>query len=67
VQAAVEANDSEAFESALRELVGAIRLKGEELGLDEFIGSDAIIPDADTSLEEARQLLSEEGLVPNTK
>ncbi len=67
LQAAVESDDSEAFDAALRELVGAIRLKGEELGPDEFVGSDAIIPDADTSLEEARELLGDDGLVPDSK
>ena len=67
LQAAAEADDPEAFGAALRESVGAIRLKGEELGPDEFVGSDAIIPDADTSLEEARALLGDEGLVPDSR
>ncbi|MDH3227589.1 MAG: hypothetical protein OEM67_10950 [Thermoleophilia bacterium] len=67
LQAAVEAGDPEAFASALHELAAAIRLKGKELGPDEFIGSDAIVPDPDTSLEEARQLLGDEGLIPDAK
>lgn len=67
VQAAVDADDPEAFGSALRELVGLIQLKGEELGPDEFVGSDAIVPEPDTSLEEAHMLLGDEGLVPDSK
>ena len=67
VQAAVDAEDPEAFGIALAELIGLVQQKGEELGIDEFIGSDAIIPDADTSLEEAQQLLGDEGLVPDSK
>jgi hypothetical protein len=29
------------------------------------VGSDAVVPDPDTTLDEARSLLSEEGLIPD--
>jgi hypothetical protein len=67
VQAAVESGDPDAFGAALRELVAIIREKGEPLGLEEFVGSDAFVPGAETSLEEAREMLDEEGLVPDSR
>lgn len=65
VQAATEAGDAEAFASALAELQDAIASKGAPLAADEFEGSDAVVPERGTSLEEARDLLSSEGLIPN--
>jgi hypothetical protein len=65
VQAAADAGDATAFATALGELVAAIRTAGEPVPADEFVGSDAVVPDPDTTLEEAREMLSEEGLVPN--
>jgi hypothetical protein len=65
VQAAADAGDDTAFAAALGELVAAIRAAGEPVPADEFIGSDAVVPHPDTTLEEAKEMLSEEGLVPN--
>jgi hypothetical protein len=65
LQAAVEAGDADAFRAALAELVAAIRDHGAEVPADELIGSDAIVPADDTTLEEARSLLSGEGLIPD--
>jgi hypothetical protein len=67
VQAAAEAGDPDAFAAALTELVVAIQEHGEPLAPDEFLPSDAMVPSADTTLEEAQSLLGDEGLVPNTK
>jgi hypothetical protein len=65
LQAAAEAGDASAFSAALHELVDAVRRLGSPLAADEFEGSDAIIPEAGTTLEEARELLSSEGLIPS--
>ena len=65
VQAAADANDGPAFEAALAELQEAITSRGVELAPDEFEGSDAVVPARGTTLEEARDLLSSEGLIPN--
>ena len=67
LQAAAEAGDADAFHTILLELAEAIRSKGAPLPADEFIGSDAIVPGPDTTLAEARELLSEEGLIPTTR
>lgn len=65
VQAAAERGDADAFAAALAELQDAITSRGVALAADEFEGSDAVVPDRGTSLEEARDLLSSEGLIPN--
>lgn len=65
VQAAADAGDAEGFASALTELVDAVVARGTPLAADEFEGSDAIVPGHGTTLEEARELLSSEGLIPN--
>jgi hypothetical protein len=65
VQAAADAGDEAGFASALTELVDAIIASGAPLATDEFEGSDAIVPGHGTTLEDARELLSSEGLIPN--
>jgi hypothetical protein len=65
VQAAAEAGDDAAFTVALGELLDVITTHGTELAVDEFEGSDAVIPGHGTTLEEAQDLLSSEGLIPN--
>ncbi len=64
VQAAAEAGDDAAFDSALTELVDAIVASGEPLPADDLHPSDAIVPGHGTTLAEARELLSSEGLIP---
>jgi hypothetical protein len=65
VQAAADAGDATGFEAALTELVDTVVRLGTPLAADEFEGSDAIVPGHGTSLEEARELLSSEGLIPD--
>jgi hypothetical protein len=38
---------------------------GEPVPAQELIGSDAIVPSPDTTLDEAKTLLSAEGLIPD--
>lgn len=65
VMAAVEAGDQEAFTAALTALADLIQKVGDAVADDEFVGSDAIVPDPETSVEEARGMLSDEGLIPD--
>jgi hypothetical protein len=65
VQAAAEAGDEAAFGAALSALLDLITSSGTELRPDEFEGSDAVIPGHGTTLAEAQDLLSSEGLIPN--
>jgi PspAA-like protein len=65
VQAAADADDAEGFESSLAELISLIQGSGTELPTEEFVGSDAVVPGPGTTLEDARALLSSEGLIPD--
>lgn len=65
LEAAVAASDEAGFTTELAALVAAVRSHGAPLPEDELVGSDAVVPDPDTTLDEARSLLSEEGLIPD--
>lgn len=65
VQVAADAGDEAGFAAALSELLDAITEHGTPLPIDDFEGSDAIVPGHGTTLAEARDLLSSEGLIPN--
>lgn len=63
--AALEAGDEETLRAKLRELAAAVRAKGERLDDADLSASDAIVPPDDLSLEEARELFSGDGLIPD--
>lgn len=65
VQAAAEADDEAGFAASLQELVDAVIASGAPLSPDDLHSSDAIVPGHGTTLAEARELLSSEGLIPN--
>jgi hypothetical protein len=62
---AVEQGDERALWDGLQALAEAVRSAGTKLGDDELVPSDAIVPPEDLSLEEARDLLSDEGFIPD--
>lgn len=61
---AAQAGDEERFAETLDTLIAFVRERGEALEDAELIGSDVILPPADTSLEEARHEFTGEGLIP---
>jgi hypothetical protein len=63
--AAVEGGDEDALRRGLRELADTVRESGTRLADDELSASDAIVPPEDLSLEEARELLTGTGLIPD--
>jgi len=64
VEAALAAGDEAALQSALTGLAQAIARAGTPLAVDEFTGSDLVVPGPDTTLEEASALLGEDGAIP---
>ena len=64
VERSVEAGDEQAFRVALEQLLASVRQSGTEVGMDELVDSDSVLPPADASLEEVRRLLGDEGLIP---
>ncbi len=64
VEAAVDADDTEAFTAALTTLLDGVRTAGVPHEVDSLDESDLILPPADASIDEVRALLSDDGLVP---
>ena len=65
VARAVRVGDEDALRRGLRELADVVRESGSPLADDDLSPSDAIVPPEDLSLEEAQELLSGEGLIPD--
>ena len=65
VTRAVEQGDERALWTSLQALADAVREGGEKLADADLRPSDAIIPPEDLSLEEARELLADEGFIPD--
>ena len=66
VEAAIAAKDGAAFTAALNGLVDTIQKVGDPVGDDEFVASDVIVPDRDTTLDDAAAYHDDdgEGLIP---
>jgi hypothetical protein len=64
VQAACDADDGVAFDEALRSLLERVRALGSPLADDALEPSELVLPSADASLAEVKELLTEEGLIP---
>jgi hypothetical protein len=64
LMAAVEAGETERFHAAMGALLGKVRELGSPLPVDELKPSDFILPSAHSSLDEVRDLLSSDGLIP---
>jgi hypothetical protein len=64
LMAAVEAGQQEPFEAAMQALLAKVRELGTPLPVEELKPSDFILPSAHSSLDEVRDLLSSDGLIP---
>ena len=62
---AVEAQDEQALWAGLQALAEAVRSNGSRLSDEELTPSDAVIPPEDLTLDEARELLSDDGFIPD--
>jgi hypothetical protein len=65
VAKAVDAGDESALHTSLAALADAVRSGGERLPDEDLSPSDAIVPPADLSLDEARELLESDGFIPD--
>lgn len=64
VEAAVESGDEGTFRSSLEALLSAVRSGGSPLAVESLEDSDLILPPSDATLEEVRELLADDGLIP---
>ena len=62
---ALEADDEPTLDGVLDEMAQLVRDRGEQLADDDLSASDLIIPPSDLSLEETKELFTDEGLVPD--
>ncbi len=64
LETAVERDDETAFSAALRGLLDQVRALGSSLPADTLESSDLILPHQDSSMDEVRKLLTDDGLIP---
>lgn len=64
VESAIEAGDEAAFGEALAALHNGVQGAGEPLAVDSLEDSDLILPPADATLDEVRELIAGDGLIP---
>jgi PspA-Associated protein len=64
LEAAVNRKDEAAFTAALHGLLEQVRARGSALPADTLEPSDLILPPEDASMDEVREMLTEEGLIP---
>ncbi|MBA3330351.1 MAG: hypothetical protein H0T39_05665 [Actinobacteria bacterium] len=62
---ALERNDEAELDGYLDQMGKIVRGEGTALELDDLHPSDLLIPPSDLTLEETRQLFSEDGLIPD--
>ena len=64
LEAAVEAGDQAAFATALAGLLEGVRTVGVAHPVDSLDESDLILPYPDATIDQVRELLSDDGLIP---
>ena len=62
---AVEANDDATVRRLLEQMASTVRERGQRLPDDSLQPSELMIPPSDLELDEARELFSGEGLIPD--
>jgi len=64
LQAAVEAGDEGLYRQALSALTARVREVGTPVPDDTLVPSDIVIPTPEISLDDVRELVGDEGLIP---
>jgi hypothetical protein len=64
LEAAVEAGDEAAFAASLSELLDGVRTAGIAHPADSLDESDLILPPGDATIDQVREMLNDEGLIP---
>jgi hypothetical protein len=64
VEHAISVGDTVEFRDALTRLLSEVHEKGTPVADDVFVESDLVLPSADATLEDVKQMLSDEGLLP---
>jgi hypothetical protein len=62
---AMEREDEKELDARLQEMWDLVQSEGDPLPADDLSPSDVLIPPADLTLEETRELFGENGLIPD--
>jgi hypothetical protein len=62
---AIASGDRDAFAKLFSSLLELVRTNGEPVAHDELVESQVVLPQADTTFDEAAELFVAEGLVPD--
>ena len=61
----VEQENEAEFQKLLSEMLDLVRNNSNEVGMDELVESDIVLPEPDITLIEAGELFTGEGIVPD--
>ena len=61
----VETDNKESFHKLLEEMLNLVRENGTAVPIDEITESDIVLPEPDITINEAGELFTGEGLVPD--
>jgi hypothetical protein len=64
LEATIHEGEAGTFAEHLTAMQAFVRSNGKPVPDDEIVPSDAVLPPPDISLDELRELLGEEGLIP---
>jgi hypothetical protein len=64
IELAIESGDEEMFQTALNGLLAGVRANGTHHDADSLDESDLILPPGGATLDEVRQMLGHDGLIP---
>jgi len=64
LETAVDQGDEAAFTDALTRLLASVRANSSPLPTDILEPSDLILPSEDSSMDDVRKMLTDEGLIP---
>jgi hypothetical protein len=64
LESAVDGGDQDTFSRSLGALLDAVRNTGAPLPDESLEDSDLILPPSDATLDEVRELLNDDGLIP---
>lgn len=62
---AVEKGDEEAFQRMYAEMIAIVRKEGKPLPPEEIVESELVFPPPDITLEEAKELFTGPGVIPD--
>ena len=64
IEAAIESGDEAMFRTSLTGLLAGVRAAGTHHDPESLDESDLILPPGDATIDEVRELLGDEGLIP---